>query len=64
MLCCSGVCEGVQVEEVTLLSKTVSKSLVWALCINDSGIWFLLRKKRPLYFSEYGTERGSFWLCM
>ena len=37
MLCCSRrVCEGLQVEEVTLRSETVSESLVWAL--RGSGI--------------------------
>ena len=39
MLCCSGGgCEGLQVEEVTTWFGTVSASLVWALCISDSGV--------------------------
>ena len=42
------VCEGLQVEEVTLWSKTASESLVWVLCISDSEVWSLSRKERPL----------------
>jgi len=41
--------EGLQVEEVTLRSETVSESLVWAHCISDSGVWYLSSSERPLY---------------
>jgi len=59
-----GEYEGLQVEKVTLRFELVSESLVWALCISDSGVWSLLSKKTTLYFGGYKMGRGSFWLCM
>ena len=32
------MCESLQVEEATLRSETVFESLIWALCISDSGL--------------------------
>ena len=42
------LCEGLQIEEVTLRSKTISESLLWTLYISDSGVWSLSVRKRPL----------------
>ena len=41
-------CDDLHVEEVTLRSETISKSLVWALCISNSRVWTLSVRERSL----------------
>jgi len=40
--------DDLHVEEVTLRSETISKSLVWALCNSNSRVWTLSVRERSL----------------
>jgi len=56
--------EGLQVEEVTLCYKIVCESLVWVLCISDSGVWSLLSRERSLYVLTDTTWEEDLASCV
>ena len=57
-------CEGLQVEEIILWFKTVSKSLIWALCRVIQEVGSCTQRKTTLCFDGYNIERESCWLCL
>ena len=52
-----GECESLQVEEVTVRFETVSESLIWALCISESGVISVVQRKTTLCFGGYIMRR-------
>ena len=65
MFCCLGrECECLQVEEVTLRSETIFESLIWALCISASGVWFVSCAKRSLFILTDTTWKEDYASCV